>query len=234
MRGLRRQTGFTLVEILIATVMMGIIVTLVYGTYTATTQSVHRGKSRAMLMRQGRALVTQMARQIRCAYVDPVDLSSDERSSVPKSSSLMTDTPIYFLANQDVPGGELLHLVSSAGALYGVDAVSGLIEAQYRFNPASGKLQYRQRPFAGCPIDDFRGPWLELASHLQAIEVSFHDGRQWLDQWDTNRMQRLPVAVKLELLFSHKTAQQIKFQSIVQVALRQRPNGTDGTPMVKR
>ena len=62
------KNGFTLVEILVAMAIIVVIVSLVYGSYFATSKSTQAYKSRIALFQQGRKVLRQMARQIRCSY----------------------------------------------------------------------------------------------------------------------------------------------------------------------
>jgi len=67
------KSGFTLVEILVAMAIIVTIVSMVYGSYFATSKSTQAYKSKITLSQQGRKVLEQMARQIRCSYAIKAD-----------------------------------------------------------------------------------------------------------------------------------------------------------------
>lgn len=92
MRPARRDVaGFTLMEVMLALAIFGIVTTMLYGTFSRTLRSKMIAEQRADVTRLGRAAVGRMADEIGSAYY-PVGLSGTAIFRVLKSGS--EDVPL--------------------------------------------------------------------------------------------------------------------------------------------
>ncbi len=77
------KNGFTLVELLVALAIIVTIVTMVYGSYFATSKSAQVCNAGIAVLQQGRKVLEQMAQQIRCSYADANRVSANKRQQCP-------------------------------------------------------------------------------------------------------------------------------------------------------
>ncbi len=84
-------TGFTLMEVMLALAIFGIVTTMLYGTFSRTLRSKAIAEQRADVTRLGRAAVGRMADEIGSAYY-PVGLSGTAIFRVLKSGT--EDVPL--------------------------------------------------------------------------------------------------------------------------------------------
>jgi prepilin-type N-terminal cleavage/methylation domain-containing protein len=87
----RGDAGFTLMEVMLALAIFGIVTTMLYGTFSRTLRSKTIAEQRADVTRLGRAAVGRMADEIGSAYY-PVGLSGTAIFRVLKSGS--EDVPL--------------------------------------------------------------------------------------------------------------------------------------------
>lgn len=212
-------TGFTLVEILVAVTIIVGIVSMVYGSYFATSKSAQACKAKMSLSQQGRKVLEQMARHIRCSYVPAakkyaysVTPNSKQRKQIPE------DEINYFKGNPDEPTGEILHFITMNGIFTGRNSSDGLFEVAYKFDKSRGVLSFSQRRFVGTAksIAEKRN-WQPIARNIECIELDFFDGKQWLNNWDFKDKGKLPSAVKINIICEDENYRQCHCSTVAYV-----------------
>ena len=216
------KSGFTLVEILVAVAIIATILSMVYGSYFATSKSAQACKTRIALSGQGRKVLGQMARQIRCSYVGsarkykyPTREVSQQREKIPEN------TIDYFNGSSDDPGGEILHLVTTNSILGGQAPAEGLFEVTYKFDKGSGTLFLSEERFVDTPESVIeKRNWQPLAENVECVELAFFDGRQWLPRWDFKEKKKLPHAVKINITCEDENYRQYNYGTVAYVCCR--------------
>jgi prepilin-type N-terminal cleavage/methylation domain-containing protein len=218
------KNGFTLVEILVAMTIIVAILSMVYGSYFATSKSTRAYKSRIALFQQGRKVLGQMARQIRCSYAATAEKPTPPitLTSIPQQRKEIPENVIsFFDSDQDNPGGEILHLVTTSGFWGNQDPTNGLFEATYKFDKSKDALFLSQRRFTGVPESAMqKRNWQPVASNIGCLELAFFDGQQWLKNWNFNDKKRLPSAVKLDITCEDENYRQYHYGTTVYVYCR--------------
>jgi type II secretion system protein J len=203
------KNGFSLVEILVAMTIIVAIVSMVYGSYFATSKSTQVYKSRIALFQQGRKLLGQMTRQIRCSYAPAACGELVEAGEKPVSIS-------FFDGDQDNPSGEILHLITTSGFWENRDSTDGPFEAVYKFDKNKDTLFLSQRRFISLSESAVQKKnWQPVASNISRLELAFFDGWQWLKSWNFNDKKRLPSAVKLDITFEDENYRQYHYGTTV-------------------
>lgn len=207
----RNSTGFTLIEMLVATAMIATIVSMVYGSYAATSQSVARYDG--LLKCSGRAhlVLRLMARQLRGAYAPAADANAPAHASDgspantqpdparPSNVQLVTRVPVFHGDARD-PRGQILSFVTTAGFGTGLNGPRALAVMSYRYDAPTSTLAINCQPYMGQSA----GPspsatWQPVLRNVTAFDIEFHDGRQWRQKWRADR-NGLPRAVRLRLV----------------------------------
>ena len=214
------KKGFTLIEILVAVAIIVTIVSMVYGSYFATSKSAQACRKRIAMSQQGRDLLGQMARQIRCSYA-----GSAEKSTPPavigslKKEVTLENTVSYFNGNSGEMGGEILYLVTTNGILE--QKTPGLFEVTYKFDKRSGTLLLSQERFVDEPKSLIeKRNWQPLAENIESIELAFSDGRQWLNTWNFKEKKALPYAVKINVICQDENYQQYHYGTTAYICCR--------------
>lgn len=192
------KKGFTLVEILAALAIILMIVSMVYGTYFATSKTTQTCEAKITLLQQTRNILEQIARQIRCAYAEP--LKADSYSKDAESQAESENTVNYFKGGTDNPDGEILHLITTRGIFLRQQTVDGLFEVTYKFDKTRGVLLLSQQRFTHTTPKIVRNrSWQLLLTSIESIELEFFDGKEWLPYWDFDDSAELPYAAKIQI-----------------------------------
>jgi len=195
-----KKDGFTLLEILVAMTIIVTIVSMVYGSYFATSKSTQICKAKMTLYQQGRNMLEQMARQIRCSYPGTDEKQTYQVTSISQMGNKTQKNEVshYFKGNPDEPTGEILHLVTTSRVSGGRGATDGLFKVIYKFDKRKGTLFLSQERFIGASENVAKKRnWRQIARNIECIELSFFDGQQWLNKWDFKDKMKLPFAVKI-------------------------------------
>ena len=212
------KDGFTLVEILVAMAIIVTIVSMVYGSYFATSKSTQAYKSKMTLSQQGRKVLGQMARQIRCSYANKAEKDTHQ-VSIPQQGNTDPASAInYFNGNSDEPSGEILHLVTTNGLSVGLAPSDGLFEVTYKLDKSRGLLFSSQRRFAATPKSAVqKKKWQPIAKRVACLELAFFDGQRWLNKWDFKDKRELPRAVKINVTYEGENHQQYQYGTIAYI-----------------
>ncbi len=179
----KRQSGFTLIEVLIAAVITTGLLAVVYATWFGTVRSVERCATITDSGKSARKLLTAMTRQIRTSYPDWNKTDKD--------------------ATNDQDESIIIKLVTTSGIGHDPKFPNGPFEVEYKFDSQKATVFYRQRshmPGASSWSNDNR--WIALADKIGAIELSYYDGQKWLTSWDSEKTKdaRIPHAVKINIM----------------------------------
>ncbi len=215
------KDGFTLVEILLAMAIIVTIVSMVYGSYFATSKSTQAYKSKITLSRQGRKVLGQMARQIRCSYASKADKNTYP-APIPQQGNTDPASAInYFKGNSDEPSGEILHLVTTNGFSVGLVPSNGLFEATYKLDKSRGLLFSSQRRLAVTSKSvEQKKKWQQIAEDIESLKLAFFDGQKWLNKWDFKDKKQLPCAVKINITWEDKNHRQYQYGTIAYICCR--------------
>ncbi len=214
------KRGFTLVEILVAVAIIATIVSMVYGSYFATSKSAQACKRRIAASKEGRELLGQMAQQIRCSYAGSVKTSTTHtgKGSL-KKEEIQENLINYFAGSSGEMGGEILNLVTTFSTVE--EKRPGLLKVTYKFDKRTGTLLCSQERFIDAPDNFFeKKNWQPLAENIENIELAFSDGRQWLNTWDFKEKKTLPYAVKISITFQDENYQQYQYGTTAYICCR--------------
>lgn len=237
----RNNTGFTLIEMLIALAMMAMIVSMVYGSYAATSQSMEAYDGRMTYSQRAPLVLRLMARQIRCAYAPPVDPNGDISTAAGNGSTPRADAarpgPVLterlrpvFQGDAQHPHGQLLSFTTTAGPTNGLDGPRGLSQVRYRLDPITHTLWFDCGPRTDrLNHTDVAQRGHPILDHVVAVDVAFHDGQRWLPKWSGTKSRQLPQAVRLDLNLLDEGGRSHHFGTTVRIFTQ-----ATGTPMATK
>ena len=213
------KAGFTLVELLVALGIIVAIVTMVYGSYFAISESAQIYKSRLAVCEQVRKVLDGISHQVRCSYADTSGVPARNPSGEPG------DVIRYFEGNPDAMSGEVLHFVTTHGIFRGQQETTGLFDVIYKFDRGAETLYLSQTGFVnGATKLLERRNWRPLAENVKDVELAFFDGKQWLFEWNCKQKRKIPRAVKISINCEDENQRQYCYSTIADVCCR---NGRD-------
>lgn len=203
--------GFTLVEMLVATAIIATIVSMVYGSYFAASQSARVHKVRLTCSNSVHNALQKMAGEIRCAYA-PASAESDDpsRPDVQFAGGEDKGTKYlcaFFNGNSGSQPGEILRFVTARTIGGRSNRQDGLFAVAYRFDETGGTIWVNRERFADqTDSGPDSGKWLLLVAGVTEVAIKYYDGLQWFDQWDFNQQKKLPVAVRIDIAAQYETS----------------------------
>ena len=204
--------AFTLIEMLIAMALISLIVTMVYGSYAATSHSLEVYSGRMACWERGHLVLRLMARQLRGAYVPPSEATSARRVSDPNSRR--TVQTAVFRAEPFKPSGEVLDFTTANG----LGDSTSLSRVTYRYDRSGGVLYVHCRSFARRLADSRdRLEWRPVLREIGNLELNFYDGRQWQPAWDSSETRRLPQAARIAFAVTDNNGRVHRYRTTVPI-----------------
>jgi prepilin-type N-terminal cleavage/methylation domain-containing protein len=223
-----RHNAFTLVEMLIGLALIGLIVTMVYGSYAATTRSLEVYGSRMTCSDRAHLVLRLMAHQLRGAYAPPAAASASTfaaRSSPPINSPPARAVPasgtLFFQGDPREAGGEILSFLTTGGLSQELGRPGGLSRTRYRYETQGGVLSLCGEPGVQPAGDRGDAPiWRPVLHGVTSIDLEFHDGQQWQPTWNSRTTRRLPRAVRVVLTIADENGRTHRYETAAPIACR--------------
>ena len=165
------RRAFTLVEILVAVALIGIVVSVVLGSMAATTRSMEAYRARISVATRSHIGLQQIVDSIRCCS-DGLRAGSDQLRFV-------TTRPLLDAA-ADEPGP---------------------FDVTVRWDSVGASLVASQAPCrpGGLTAEATIGPWQILVDHVRGLQWSFWDGTSWRPDWEGGAGKTLPLVVRVNM-----------------------------------
>ncbi len=177
---LKTKKAFSLVELVLATAIMGIILISVYSSFSLAMRTYRRVKTK--IDQQAVELLIPLCRQLRSCYIgsmeDPDFSFQGSLASLRFTTTAAIDDHIYTQGDTDLQ--KVLYIMSA--------------------DQKTGKRVLNYETYDVLDSDKEKVLYKDIASSLQSISFSFYDGQQWQKGWDSTI--QLPQAVKIMATFS--------------------------------
>lgn len=222
------KKGFTLIEMLVAMAIVVSIVSMVYGSYFATSRSAEAYKAKMSVSESTGELLRQMARQIRCCYAKaPEPAEAGARQSLPKTQGILEEPVGYFQGGDNLRTGEVLRFVTTARVYSKSDLNEGLIDVVYVFDKITRTLMVSTRRFVetASPLPEEPG-FSAVMEGVENIETAFFDGTEWRAEWDYLQTKRLPAAVRIRIAVTDENGRTSEYATVAQTNCLRKWNNT--------
>jgi len=185
------RRGFTLVELMLAILILAIMMSIIYGVVVSTVSAARRVEEITASSEIGPAILTRVRSDIEAAFV-------------PKEGE-------YFVGSKKPGGGgdrDRIDLVSGelaygsendveAARFHSINEV-GYQVLENRKNPDVGVLYRREDYFIDA--DPLKGGKLtEVYDRVKSFSLRYYDGEQWRPDWNNKTQKGLPKAVEIEV-----------------------------------
>lgn len=213
----RKEAGFTLIEIMMALAILGLIMALVSVSFTNTVRARQRIEGQMDLYQMGRLALDTISRDIASAYLS-------------NTSAMLQENEITGFFGKDGTEGDApndeLHFVTLARS----DLLPGpdITEVGYFLTPIKDMdakfLQRRVDPFPDLEISE-GGTVYDLAELVVGLNFRYLDHEnQWNDTWDSVMNEGiLPQAVEVTINFKGLRGEKATLRTLVKPELFSRP-----------
>jgi len=180
-----QNKGFTLLEILIAVVLLGILSSALYGSYFTVIRARDRASSGMEARRELGATLDLLRREI--------------------SSARFTrnDKQLHFIVeDRDAFGvaSSTLDLTTIAPPSVYQRAESGIVSVQYRLaeKKTARILERQERDLAFVRATDVAAYYPQM-EQIKSFLVECYDGSKWVKTWDTAINGSLPKSIRITI-----------------------------------
>jgi len=187
----RRAAGFTLIEVMLAILILAIMMSIVYGVVVSTVNAARRVEEITAATEIGPAILTRVRADLEAAFLPK---EGEFFMGIKKAGAGMDRDRIDFISSEVAYGSEndveepRFHSVNEVG--YQV--------LQSSKDPGVGVL-YRREDFF-IDADPLKGGHLvEMYDRVKSFSLRYYDGQDWRTDWSSKAQKGLPKAVEIEL-----------------------------------
>ncbi len=212
LRSTRADAGFTLLELMLAIAILALILVMIAGSFNAVIHSKVQGEARLDVDRQGRAILWQLANELRGA-----------------AQTIAPNPPCDVLLvglgqmGSGMPVDAITVSTLSAGHRRSISGIDAEEVVSYTVTPnpqvRGWYVLYRNQRSALMGMDGpFPTPPTELADNVVGLHIKYFNGGDWLESWDSTAIPapaQLPVAVSIDLLLGTGHGNNMEFSTEV-------------------
>ncbi len=207
----REKNGFTLIELLIAITVLSIIMSVVYKSFTASTEGIKRAEVVDDINSTARVIFLKLMDDINSAYLTGKDVifvgDSKRDKDLPQDSLSLTS-----LSN--------LRMVRDAKETDLYETGYYLKEDyDYQRQEKKTSLFRREKKTIGIEPVLEGGEVYELTDEIAGIRFSYFDGASWKDNWDSRITKALPKGVEVEIILFDADKKKRIFKTIIDVPM---------------
>lgn len=182
----RREGGFTLIEVLIAVSIIGIIFAFILSVLTTSISQSRAAERRMDIGHAGRFFVQKISVELTCASLFPL---SGRGGLLGK----------HFTRNGK--SRDEIHFTMYGQSYFTGRPRSGVSEVSYFFRTnkqGAEALARREADTVEDPIDA-GGEVYELSREVEELSIKYRKGAEWKNTWDSKSESALPEEVSVEL-----------------------------------
>ena len=215
------RKGFTLLEILIAMFIFGVVLTTIFTSYTGTFRIIDDTESQTDIYAMARTVLIRMQEDLESIHFNETGSSKSEKSSLERATFLGKKKEI------NGKDADTLRFLSRAHLIFDEeDENPGVAEISYYVseNEVEDSLAlYRtDRPDLEGPQEEGTGG-LILCDNLFSINITYHDADgEMHEAWDSSEDEfkhKLPVMVSILLEFVNIRNVEKPYKFMTRVAL---------------
>jgi len=207
-------SGFTLLEILVASTILGLVLAALYGVFSRTLESKRLAEERAARARSARIVLLRLGEDLQASF--PFAKNDSRFTGETRRTSTFPEGTLSFVSFSHMP-------VSSAGHASDVSKIG------YSLIPDPQGPGYRQlvRQVSSDPgiadpiVERERGSEeYPLLSRVRGLRLRFFDGQAWREEWGQNdTKEKLPRAVEATLYLNDSREGVAEFSTVVDLPL---------------
>jgi type II secretion system protein J len=216
---IKNKYAFTLIEILIAMSIAGLILSAVYGGYRATTLSISHCKPKSILEQQARLFLFRLTSELRCCYAGSSDqpdrnlLQNTTGKEVHNSISQQESHKMF--SGEKVSAGKIfLQFVTTSFAQSSYQNMGGLAIVSYKLDDSGKVLLRNVRKYTEIDEDDDKDyQWFPVLSNIKTLSCEFLKEKKWQKDWQLKDIRILPESVRISLVLQDDEAGSVSFAS---------------------
>lgn len=177
---IRREQGFTLIEILVAISIGAILLTTIYGVFGSVSGARDRLEAIGEEYHQARVLYDRLASEIRSGYFNTAS----------KQTRLV--------AGNNTQGYPFLEFSTTLSTPLFGGRPGGISLVRYEQLEMEREIRLYRNEWPLLNAEPSHEPQL-LITGLKSFALRYYDGANWQDDWDSRQMGKLPEMIELTI-----------------------------------
>ncbi len=196
MKRLHADSGLTLLEVLVAIVILSIMLGVVYASFFGTTRTFAVLESNEDVYQTAQTLLDMMGRELRSA------------TALEGSNAELEDTAV-----------DAINMITTAHRRSGPDVREGYLAQISYFLDVDAETDERVlvKSVDTSPDDDYRsgGTLYVLSDQVESLNIFYYkqEDEEWLEEWAADEM---PLLIRLELTLLDERENRTIFRTVVQ------------------
>jgi type II secretion system protein J len=187
----RDRRGFTLVELMLAILILAIMMSIIYGLVVSTVSAARRVEEITASSEIGPAILTRVRSDLQAAFI-PKDGEFFVGSKRPGGGA--DRDRIDFISGEMAYGSEI---EGEDARFHSINEV-GYQVLENRKDPNVGVLYRREDYFIDAePLKG--GRLTEVYDRVRSFSLRYYDGEAWRPDWNNKAQKGLPKAVEVEV-----------------------------------
>ncbi len=217
--GSPKSRGFTLVEVLVALCVVGILMGALYGSYRAIIGSIQDLPVRLEAERKTRLFVQCLSRQVRCCYHSRSRGTGRPVSEPNRVGAVGDDRQTPFFQGAASPQDDiLLQFVTADSRSSRRSYLGDLTVVSYKLESSQHTLLAREEIYGRQQENDDRDDrWRPVLENVSEIEFEYFDGEDWRTEWNSNLSGGLPRALRVAFEVESTTGRFLHLSSVAPV-----------------
>jgi prepilin-type N-terminal cleavage/methylation domain-containing protein len=208
-------SGFTLIEIMIAVVVLGLILLMLTQSFHAVATSKVHGENVLAVAQAARNITLAMSNELRGAVQTPFTAS---KTMLAGHARMQHFVPMDTLSVSTLDPG---HRRSIEG--FGPEEIVEYSTAPNPNHNGWNLLMRRQySALLDSPPASFNNPPTLVANNVISLHLRYFDGDRWTESWNSDNLapgQALPQEVAIELVMGGPTGQPISLSTVVMLPM---------------
>jgi prepilin-type N-terminal cleavage/methylation domain-containing protein len=217
------QSGFTILEVLVAVTVLAMMTTIVFSVFFYTITNAEQLEERAALRHRAGFILGDISRTVSSAYAPYAGMDIGEGDGRPaflgasapfeegRAGSLGVFTTNPRLA-AGTPGGDIAYVSYQLTESADVEDAPGWVAEED--NPLV--LLCAVEPLLA--IDDGEdGRFTTWALNVHSLNLEYFDGDEWLTEWDSESQEGYPSAVKIDLELRDSNDESLMYSTVAYV-----------------
>ncbi len=202
------EKGFSLMEVLIAVVIVGLITTSVWSSLFTSAKTRDAVEKKDDFSQMVRIVLERMSRDFKLAFIIP---QVKNRTGFVGSSDKVTFTT--FAHEQLDPKSKECEQTKVIYELQPDDE-----------NPQYSALIRKETKVIKRDFNDYEGRSLKMIGSVSSLKMEYHDGEKFSDRWDhesieTRKKEKIPKAVKISLDVLDHRGNEHRYYTMVNIPL---------------
>ncbi len=222
----RKQTGFTLIEVMVSVGILGVIMVLIWSSTSQSLRSKDRTEARDLLFHSGQVALKKIADDIAVAFLTSAASPAPQATAPATQQGAEADYQTFFIGEDrgdtdSVRFTSLSHMRLMRGA-----KESDQTRIAYEVVPNPDERNFynltrREEPWL-TNSTEVEGRAFTLVEKIKKFDLEYYDDRKndWSKEWSTEKVDwkgRLPMAVRITIVFTDPDFEDVEIPIVTSV-----------------